>query len=100
MKNDNGFFLMVEAGHIDKAHHSTKANKAMSETVALDLAVEETLAMLGDRLNETLVIVTSDHSHTMAMSGYPTRGKDIRGRFKGRFDGAFLDVRFYVRQTV
>jgi alkaline phosphatase len=76
-KNNNGFFLMVEGGKIDKAHHASKANQAMHETVALDEAVEEALGLVD--VEETLVIVTADHGHTMSISGYPSRGADIRG---------------------
>ena len=76
-KNNNGFFLMVEGGKIDKAHHASKANQAMHETVALDAAVEEALSLVD--LQETLIIVTADHGHTMSISGYPSRGADIRG---------------------
>ena len=28
---------------------------------------------------ETLIVVTADHAHTMSFSGYPARGQDIRG---------------------
>lgn len=47
--------------------------------VALDLAVERALDQLGAKQNETLIIVTADHSHTMSMAGYSHRGSDIRG---------------------
>ena len=30
-------------------------------------------------LEDSLLIVTADHSHTMTISGYPERGTDIRG---------------------
>ncbi len=54
----------------------------MDETVALDLAVETAVSLLSedDRLDESLIIVTADHAHTMTISGYPHRGNDIIGR--------------------
>lgn len=70
---------MVEGGRIDHAHHATQANRALSETVALDEAVEKALELLADELDETLIIVTADHAHTMSISGYAIRGTDIRG---------------------
>lgn len=29
--------------------------------------------------DDTLIVVTSDHAHTMSMSGYPDRGNPIAG---------------------
>ena len=34
-KNENGFFLMVEGGKIDKAHHESWAHRAFEETLEL-----------------------------------------------------------------
>ena len=81
MKGDNGFFLMVEGGKIDMAHHENTAVRAMSETIALDKAIETTMNMLGDELDDTLIIVTADHAHSLTISGYSDRGTDIRGEY-------------------
>ena len=77
LNKDQGFFLMVEAGRIDQAHHETWANRALEETLDLDEAIEIALKMVN--LDETLIIVTADHSHTFTISGYSDRGSDIRG---------------------
>jgi alkaline phosphatase len=55
-----------------------QANAAMHETMAFDRAIEKALSMVD--IDETLIIVTADHGHTMSMSGYQTRGSDIRGK--------------------
>ena len=78
-KDEEGFLLVVTNPRIDSAHDATQANRAMSETVALDTAFEEALKAMGDKLDETLIIVTADHSNTMTISGYPDRGADIAG---------------------
>ena len=72
---------MVEGAKIDHAHHATYANLALEETLVLDKAVEKALEKLKNKglLEDTLVIVTADHSHTMSLPGYPTRGSDIKG---------------------
>lgn len=73
--NPNGYFLMVEAGRIDHAHHAGNAYRALADTVALSDAVLHALTKIN--LDDTLVIVTADHSHTMTLSGYAKRGNAI-----------------------
>ncbi|KAH8357899.1 hypothetical protein KR200_009114 [Drosophila serrata] len=79
--SDKGFLLVVEAGLIDQAHHRGKARKALHEVLELSTAVESTLKFLKstDRLDETLVIVTADHSHSLTINGHPDRGSSILG---------------------
>ncbi len=74
----SGYFLLVEGGRIDHAHHAGNAARALADTVAFDDAVARTLSMVD--LNETLVIVTADHGHVMSFSGYPQRGNPILGK--------------------
>jgi alkaline phosphatase len=73
----NGYVLLVEGGRIDHAHHAGNARRALEDTIALDDAVKVALDMT-DR-QDTLVLVTADHSHTLAISGYPERGNPILG---------------------
>lgn len=76
--NEQGFFLIVEAGRIDHGHHAGNAYNALHETIELSDAVEAALAQVD--LSETLVVVTADHSHVMTFSGYPRRGNPILGK--------------------
>lgn len=76
-KDSNGFVLMVEGGRIDHAHHQNHAHLALREVVELDRAVERALGMVD--LEDTLILVTADHSHSMTFNGYPVRGNDILG---------------------
>ena len=74
---DTGYFLMVEAGRIDHAHHQTNAFRALSETQELSRAVALADAMTDD--SDTLILVTADHSHVFTMAGYPKLGNPILG---------------------
>jgi alkaline phosphatase len=76
-KNKKGFFLMVEGGRIDHAHHAGNAFRALTETIELSNAVRAATQKVN--LDETLIIVTADHSHTFNMLGYPVRGNNILG---------------------
>ncbi len=76
-----GYFLMVEAGRIDHGHHAGNAYRALTDTIELAEAVRTALAKV-DR-EETLIIVTADHSHVFTIAGYPTRGNPILGKVVG-----------------
>jgi alkaline phosphatase len=73
----DGYYLMVEAGRIDHAHHWGRAGVALEETVELARAVQ--YALDNTDPEETLILVTADHSHVFTMAGYPRRGNDILG---------------------
>ncbi|XP_015365193.1 PREDICTED: membrane-bound alkaline phosphatase-like [Diuraphis noxia] len=76
-KEPNGFVLFVEGGLIDKAHHNTWARIALDETLEFSNAVADAVAMTSE--DDTLIVVTSDHAHTMSMAGYPKRNENILG---------------------
>lgn len=76
-KNENGFFLFVEGGRIDMAHHEDWARMALDETQEFSKAVAVAREMLSEE--ETLIVVSSDHSHVMSYSGYGSRGSDVFG---------------------
>lgn len=79
--NGKGYFLMVEAGRIDHGHHAGNAFRALTDTVAFSEAVKAALGKVD--LSDTLIVVSADHSHTMTIAGYPTRGNPILGKVKG-----------------
>lgn len=76
-KNDKGYFLMVEGGRIDHAHHAGNAARAIQDAQAFDRAIGTALAKVD--LNDTLIIVTADHGHTLTMAGYAQLGNPILG---------------------
>lgn len=77
-KSDKGFFLMVEGGRIDHAHHAGNARRALEDAIALADAVK--VATDKTSANDTQILVTADHSHVFTIAGYPARGNDILGK--------------------
>ena len=69
----------MEGGLIDFAHHRGYAAQALLETVRLSDAINATLQMIDTQ--DTLVIVTSDHTHSLALNGNSKRGEHILGNF-------------------
>ncbi|MDO9103608.1 MAG: alkaline phosphatase [Methylovulum sp.] len=81
-KNDKGFYLHVEGGRVDHGHHAGNAYRALTDAIALSDAVQkavDTLKAAGE-LDNTLIIVTADHSHVFTIGGYPQRGNNILGK--------------------
>ncbi|XP_042903136.1 alkaline phosphatase [Parasteatoda tepidariorum] len=76
-RNSRGYFLMVEGGRIDHSHHFNNAHRALVDTLAFEDAIIAALEMT--RKDETLMVVTSDHSHVFVFGGYPKRGNPIFG---------------------
>lgn len=79
-KNQSGFFLHVEGGRIDHAHHAGNAKRALIDAVEMAKAVKKAYEMTDP--NDTLILVTADHSHVFTIAGYPHRGNDILGLAK------------------
>jgi alkaline phosphatase len=76
-RNPEGYLLMIEGGRIDHASHESNAYRTLSDGVALNEAVKAVLRKVD--LNETLIVVTGDHSHTLTIAGYAKRGNPILG---------------------
>lgn len=60
------------------AHHRSWAKRAITESAAMEEAVQLASNMTSEE--DTLLIVTSDHTHTMSLNGYPDRGSNIFGK--------------------
>jgi len=76
-RNPEGFVLLVEGGRIDHGSHESNAYRTLSDGVAMNEAVKAVLRKVN--LDETLIVVTGDHSHTLTISGYAKRGNPILG---------------------
>jgi alkaline phosphatase len=83
-RSRNGYFLHVEAGRIDHAHHAGNARRALLDTIELSNAVRRAMELTRER--DTLIIVTADHSHVFTIGGYPHRGNPILGLVKDLAD--------------
>jgi len=77
-KNEKGFLLTIESGRIDHGHHAGSAYNALTDTIEFAKAVQA--AVDNTNPEETLVLVTADHSHVFTIAGYPKRGNPILGK--------------------
>jgi alkaline phosphatase len=81
LKFNQGFFLLVEGGRIDHGHHETRARQALDEFVQFDTAIGDAKQLLKNKgvLDDTLLVVTADHSHVFTFGAYGSRGANILG---------------------
>ncbi|CAG0922888.1 unnamed protein product [Notodromas monacha] len=83
----------VEGGRIDHAHHALQMNAAFLELLDMESAVSAAMEMTDP--DETLIIVTADHSHTMSFGGWPQRGTPLHGMGGDDDDGiAYLKMAY------
>jgi alkaline phosphatase len=76
-QDEDGYYLLVEGGRVDHAHHGTNAYRALTDALAFVRAVEAAERLTDP--DETLIIVTADHGHVFNIAGYPRRGNPILG---------------------
>jgi alkaline phosphatase len=90
-RNSNGFFLMVEAGSVDRELHRMDPNRAIYEVIELDKAIGVARAWAAERGREdTLILVTADHE----TSGLVLTGVNEKGRPSGRTFPIYQDANF------
>lgn len=86
-RNPNGYYLFVEGGQIDFGHHGATPVHALTEYLEFDKAVGVGIEKTDPE--ETLLLVSADHSHVFTLGGYGTRGTDIFGL--GERSATFVD---------
>lgn len=66
--NKEGFFLMVEAGLVDKYSHPMDWERAVYDTIMFDkvIAIAQEFAKKNP---DTLIVVTGDHTHSISVYG-------------------------------
>ena len=88
--SEDGYVLLVEGARIDHANHEGNAYRALDETAAMSRAVEAAVEMTS--AEDTLIVVTADHSHVLSFSGYPRRGNPILGKVREYGEGPARDA--------
>src|SRR5262249_7995517 len=87
-RSDGGFVLMVESGLIDKYSHPLDWERSVMDTIMLDRAVGAAVDWAASR-NDTLILVTADHSHGLAIVGTVDDGDGAPSRDRvGLYDKA------------
>ncbi|MDR3409438.1 MAG: alkaline phosphatase [Formivibrio sp.] len=91
-RNKNGFVLMVESARIDKYSHSMDPERAIYDTIMLDNAVKQAKAWSKAHGDNTLILVTADHTHPVSVIG--TVNDDLPGTEMRNKVGTYADAGF------
>ena len=75
-RDEDGFFLMVEAASVDKMSHPLDWDRAVVETIEFDKAVAVARDFAAQH-PDTLVVVTGDHTHGVSIIGTIDDDKDV-----------------------
>ncbi|XP_038068810.1 alkaline phosphatase-like [Patiria miniata] len=84
------YFLFVEGGRVDHGHHFNQAKHAVTDGFALEQAITKAKELT---TSNTLMVLSSDHSHSISFAGYPKRGNPIFGKI-------FSDTKNYPYTTL
>jgi len=71
-QSEQGYFLFIEGGRIDQAHHINQARMALNETIEFSKAIAAAQELTSE--DDTLLVVTADHSHVFTYAGYSVSG--------------------------
>lgn len=68
-QNENGFYLMVESGSVDKQLHPLDQERALSDLIEFDNAIAAAIEWAAANAPDTLIVVTADHGHGYEVFG-------------------------------
>ncbi|XP_052605274.1 alkaline phosphatase, germ cell type-like isoform X1 [Peromyscus californicus insignis] len=97
-RNPRGFYLFVEGGLIDHGHHDSVAYRALTEAVMFDSAIDKADQLTSEQ--DTMILVTADHSHVFSFGGYVPRGNSIFGRPGDKANVSVARQRFFWASSV
>jgi alkaline phosphatase len=88
---EEGFFLMIEGASIDKMEHPQDGTRAVYDTIEFDQALGIAKRWAEGR-DDTLIVVTADHNHSMSIVGTHDRRDDPSPEREG--NGVYGDAGF------
>lgn len=91
-RNKKGFVLMVESARIDKYAHSMDPERSIYDAIMLDDAVKAAKDWAKANGNNTMILVTADHTHPVSIIGTvndDAPGDDMRNKVGTYEDAGF-----------
>jgi alkaline phosphatase len=76
-KDEDGFFMMVEAGRIDHAAHANDPTGVIYDTIAFDEAIKVAYDFYQQHPQDTLIVVVGDHETGGMGLGMDSKGYNL-----------------------